>query len=466
MQHKKILFLLSLPSEDYLENKELIADCESQLQEKEVDVRESVCRHDLQCITNYDIVIIVAHHDKDRNVLVLRDGILPVEELIGWLPQNFRGALDLSACNSAEIKSAVCLRCPQCIVQAADIETRLKVRLVAYPFVVQMIRQEPERDYRDTYHEVLKMLTEAAAANPDDANYADDSLRLGQKLTSVYAPLETKRRSLVPIDVFLHFDTEGEVAKEKRHPGNQIHVNSEWLKGVSVGDTLAIQLRFIPGDDDVKYLQIMGPDSVEVTVTEEILHETFIVRVGSEYKSPNFGCYIRILTEGDKLLKSFPVIIDVEGEASSTGEDHTNEDESKKTGDNSSVKSSNEKRYEYISGPPRNLSEVYKFLKENKKIPENFEEKELLECIECADFSKIYGKRSNLFILFLIDCAKVGFPDEWTDAACQSIGVKKDRLSKRKPLQTVEKIGKDGVRRRVSTVLMPMLRFGEKKQKL
>ena len=231
-------------------------------------------------------------------------------EFVKSLPTDFSGVLDFSSCYSETVKDAIKSRCPHCHVQVASAQTRLQVRLLAYPYVIDMINTY-DMDYRTAYLEVLHMLEEAAAGNPDDEDYADDSVRLGeggQKNTSVFSPLEVKRKATVPIHVFIHYDSEQKVVKDKA-PNTEIHINSESLRGVHVGDELTIRLSFID-NGETQYLRIEGPEEFKVRVEAEIIHHFFKVYVGAEYSSPNFACNINF-EKGNKIISCLPVFIDV-----------------------------------------------------------------------------------------------------------------------------------------------------------
>lgn len=310
MQHK-VLFMIDLPRTTAFEAyKGQVEECIGQLREKGVDVYECINKELLTGINRYDIVIVIAHRDADETLL-LADSKLPMVEFVKSLPTDFAGVLDFSSCYSETLKDAIKSRCPHCHVQVASEQTRLQVRLLAYPYVVDMINSY-DMDYRTAYLEVLHMLEEAAAGNPDDENYADDSVRLGeggQKTTSAYSPLEVKRKATVPIHVFIHYDSEQEVVQKKAPKNTEIHIYSEFLRGVHVGDELTIRLSFID-NGETQYLRIEGPDEFKVRVEEEIIHHIFKVYVGAEYSSPNFACNINF-SKGNEMISSLPVFIDV-----------------------------------------------------------------------------------------------------------------------------------------------------------
>lgn len=310
MQHK-VLFMIDLPRTTAFEAyRGQVEECIGQLREKGVDVYTRINKELLTGINRYDIVIVVAHRDADETLL-LADGKFPMVEFVESLPTDFAGVLDFSSCYSETVKDAIKSRSPQCHVQVASEQTRLQVRLLAYPYVVDMINSY-EMDYRTAYLEVLHMFEEAAAGNPDDENYADDSVRLGeggQKNTSVFSPLEVKCKATVPIHVFIHYDSEREVVKNKVPKNTEIHIYSESLRGVHVGDELTIRLSFID-NGETHHLRIEGPDEFKVTVEEEIIHHFFKVYVSAEYSSPNFACNINF-EKGNEMISCLPVFIDV-----------------------------------------------------------------------------------------------------------------------------------------------------------
>ena len=309
--------MISLPQEDYEENKELISDCISRLRERGVEIRNSIRCEDLESIANYDIVIIVSHHDKDRDVLVLKDETLSVGNFIGSLPSCYSGDIDLSSCSSVTFKNAIKKRCPNCKPQVAKKDTRLSVRLVAYPFVVDRIYENSDRDYNDTYLEVLNELEDAAANNPENDTYNDDSLRLGQKRTSVAYPSEAKRKSLVPIHVFLHYASEKEEVEidiNNRYSDKDVivRINSKEFSDIEIGDSLIFELTFM--GYDTQHLQVKDGNKRDVVVSGEIDEIIFTVGIDEEFSSPNFGCCIGVY-KGDNnngIIKKYPFVIRIE----------------------------------------------------------------------------------------------------------------------------------------------------------
>lgn len=309
MQRRRILFLMSLPNTDeFHECKDVVDECLEELHLLNVDVREHIWREDLAEANNYDVVIVVAHHDISSNELILANGTLPIKDFVGSIPSDFKGIIDFSSCYSTIVFNAIKERCPECKVQVALFEITLLRRLIIYPTLIDHFCNNPTIDYGEEFKKLNKAFDDFME-EMDDTNTS--MTHLGQKRTSVYAPLQAKRKQLIPINVFIHYDSEDEVVRRKASKGTDIHINSEDLGEVNIGDALTITLSFISGYD-TQYLHVEGSNSKNVVVTNDFIKEYFIVKIDEEYNAPNFGCSIDILKECS-LIRKYPIFIDVVG---------------------------------------------------------------------------------------------------------------------------------------------------------
>lgn len=258
---------------------------------------------------NYSVIIIVAHHNETLDALILQDGTgLSLDALTNAIPKTFAGLLDISSCGTKALAKAVKERCPSCHVQAAASTAGLELRLFLYANLLPFITAHPDIDYHAAYVRALNEIKQAQRGQQD----LKETTKLGgQKNTSVFSPLEVKRKATVPIHVFIHYDSEQKVVKEKVPSNTEIHINSESLRGVHVGDELTIRLSFID-NGETHHLRIEGPDEfkVRVEVEEEIIHHIFKVYVSAEYSSPNFAVVITF-EKGNEMISSLPVFIDV-----------------------------------------------------------------------------------------------------------------------------------------------------------
>lgn len=257
---------------------------------------------------NYSVIIIVAHHNETLDALILQDGTgLSLDALTNAIPKTFAGLLDISSCGTKALAKAVKERCPSCHVQAAASTAGLELRLFLYANLLPFITAHPDIDYHAAY---VRALNEIKQAQQGQQDLKDTTKLGGQKATSAYSPFEVKRKATVPIHVFIHYDSEQEVVQKKAPKNTEIHIYSESLRGVHVGDELTIRLSFIDNGETHHLRIIDGPDELIVRVEEEITHHIFKVKVDAEYSAPNFACNINF-SKGNEMISSLPVFIDV-----------------------------------------------------------------------------------------------------------------------------------------------------------
>ena len=295
MLHRKVLFLISLPkTPEFQDCVADVSECLDELRQLQVDVREHIWVEDLAVANQFDFVIVVAHRDTSSDELVLADGNMPISVFVSSIPSDFKGVIDFSSCYSATAFAAIKERCPQCKAQVALAETTLLRRLIIYPTLIECLYDNPSVDYGVAYKEVSTAFNNAV----EEIDGKDVTMtHLGDRRASVYAPYEVRRKSHVPIHVFIHYDTEKLEVKSKAARNTEVHINSEDLDKVDLGESLTLILSFIQGYD-VQHLHVIGEDRKTFTITEEIIHEYFIVGIDDEFSAPNFGCYVSVLKDG------------------------------------------------------------------------------------------------------------------------------------------------------------------------
>lgn len=312
MQHRKVLFLISLPRiPEFLDCIEDVNECLDELRQLHVDVREHIWHEDLAEANKYDVVIVVAHRDASSDKLILEDGSMSISDFVSSIPTDFKGVIDFSSCYSATAFASIKERCPQCKAQVALVETTLLRRLIIYPTLVEYLYENPEIEYGTAYNEVSKAFDDLVDEIDDTDTNKAPMAHLGQKRTSIYAPPKARRKSLVPIYVFLHCDPEKEIVNKKADRNTIIYISSEDLGDFEIGETLNLELSLIPCDD-FEHLHIEGADRKAVTISDDIVKELFIVRIGNEFQSVNFGCYISVYKDSQNTpIRKYPIFIDV-----------------------------------------------------------------------------------------------------------------------------------------------------------
>ena len=277
-QHERILFMISLPQTVEFETcKDDVSECINRLRERGVDVCESIHHEDLATISQYDIVIIVAHHDTDNDALLLADGKLTMGDFVNSIPEDFCGELDFSSCYSASAMKAIKDRCPNCHIQASIHQTTLVVRLLAYPYVIDIVNEDNNIEYHDAYMKVLDMILEAASDSSEVEGEQTEHVKLGNQLSSVYAPSEVKRASKFMIQLILHYDSgSGTIlAIAKGHEPDTCW-RGTLLNNLSEGDCFSIKLNFdsdnifVVDDDNVRHNEYVKEITVGKDVVEDV----------------------------------------------------------------------------------------------------------------------------------------------------------------------------------------------------
>lgn len=312
-QHKRILFMISLPQTAEFETcKDYVSDCINKLSERGVDVCESIHREDLATISQYNIVIIVAHHDTDDDALLLADGKLSMDDFVNSIPEDFCGELDFSSCYSASVMKAIKERCPKSHIQASIHQTTLALRLMAYPFVVDLINEDENIEYHDAYMKVLDMMLEAASETSEDGEELEH-VKLGVEKTSVYSPREVMRNSVFQILVFFHYDSEKEVVKAKAiRRQNNAEISDEFEIPISLkkDDEIAITLGFESTDN--ANIKVKNDEYTKyVTLKQEIVEVEFIVTLLPEFQCNSFLAQIEFAKDGECFVRTKYFNIDV-----------------------------------------------------------------------------------------------------------------------------------------------------------
>lgn len=307
-QHRKILFLISLPqTPTFLPYKQDVDNCITKLRKQKVDVYESINDDLLSKANQYEIVIVVAHREEEIDALVLSDGIMMVDDFVSSLPSDFSGILDFSSCYSATAMGQIKERCPNCMVQTAVRQTTLPLRLIMYPHIVKLLNDNKKRNYRETYLEVL-----CAAAESVSKESSGNAAKLGKQQSSIYAPSGVKKESPFLIQVFFHQSEENDTIDDdaKRADSESGLKERLFIPRLKKKDKVSVRLGFISPEKELITLED-GVDTKSIvwqgfktklsfcaTVKEAFTGDSFIGKVMMEVNSVPIGeCYFSIVVQ-------------------------------------------------------------------------------------------------------------------------------------------------------------------------
>lgn len=301
------LFLISLPEIEAFEVfKPHVEECIALLRERGAVVRTDITPETLADATQYDAVIIIAHHEADTDRLMLASGPMPMEQLADALPADFAGVLDLSSCHSITAFNLIKERCPGCRVQVAGVETSLLVRLFLYPYLIELLEANPGMDYYDGYNTVLDMMIEAqqTETTDDEGGSEGEDIYLGQPESTIYAPVEVKRGSDFIVQVFLYYDDEtGRASIQTKISDCDA---KEWEPGplmpidLHTGDKVKFTIDFLKDN----YYIHAEKNEEEMLWQDKTNSVQFIVSVSSNFPRDTFLTRISI-SYGEQQLKAY-----------------------------------------------------------------------------------------------------------------------------------------------------------------
>lgn len=313
MLPKRVLFLISLPVE-FENDKEEIDQCLTELRELGVDVREHICQENLAIANGYNVVIVVAHYDDDADMLILANGTLPIKAFVSYLPEDFSGLIDFCSCNSAVAFQAIKNRCPSCLAKVSLRPVPLLRRIIIYPSIIEWFLEDEATDYDTAFDIMSKQYDEILGEISDGRDTEPVMTHLGEKQTSIYAPLKVAKKSVTPIQIFLHSEHENKQISEEAYPNTSVHIKAQDLRNVEIGDVVTVKLSFF--GFDIQHLHIFGDDTAVVVISDKRQEIRFFIVVCEEFSASNFGCYVDILKEAQKINR-YPFFFQVTGGESS-----------------------------------------------------------------------------------------------------------------------------------------------------
>ncbi len=311
--NKRILFLLSLPStQEFEQDKEAVEECLTELIQLNVDVRNHILPEDLAEIPSFDIVVIVAHHDISSDALVLEDNTFPMDEFLKAIPSDFNGVIDLAFCNSALYLHSVKQKCPDATVQVALNNVPLLRRVIIYPYLIEMLRNNPDIDYNTAYarasDEFNRILGDISEDDPSDI-YMN---LLGKRMTSLYAPSQIVKNHAFWIYLFFYYDSDTQtinlmvndwMAKKIKLEHHEIFFplkqNSPVVAKLNVKTSSSSSVLLLNGSEDRYFYLSTGP-----------IVEPFLLKILPDFKGNVLSAEIKLSNDGIQFLScSFTINI-------------------------------------------------------------------------------------------------------------------------------------------------------------
>lgn len=321
MNTPSFLFLISLPNtEEFSKEETFVYDTMTKLRGLGADVYSRIDATVLSQMTNYDYVIVIAHHDTVIDSLVLRDRNLSMSEFISYIPEDFSGVLDFSTCYSASVMSMIKQRTHnKCRVQTVVKQTTLSLRLIMYPHIVQLLLNDCCLQYNDAYSQVLGVVSmgfsqfdgNSSCSLPKDIQIGT-ATKLGgeESFSSIYAPSHVIKKQPFLVNIFFHKDEETgavELMAQRLDPKT------------SLVDTQIIPINLKIKDRLVARISVNGGNSTGVNVNNGIDTKSIIwfnrttkiqfpITVNDDFIGDSLLCEIKIEVNSDPVGECIFVI--------------------------------------------------------------------------------------------------------------------------------------------------------------
>lgn len=117
-----------------------IKDCAGTVSPLGVTVKLQATPSDLNDISGYSVVTLVAHFNNKQQEVEFSDKLYSIDEVAGMADENFRGVFDLSVCNSKFLQDKLKDKYgDRCFVKANIDLAEIKIHLILYKNVIEML---------------------------------------------------------------------------------------------------------------------------------------------------------------------------------------------------------------------------------------------------------------------------------------------------------------------------------------
>lgn len=245
--------------------------------------------NDLQSISDYDVVIILAHHSNVSDAVEIGNKMIGVREFTEQIPCSSNIILDITSCYSAHLIPWIKARIPSSKIIGINCPTSLKTRLDVIAYIIVMMAEE----HIDNYIEVFKSAWNRIGMQ--NANIVDNDIKLGTKFQStLYAPTEVRRGDDFIMSIFLHKTNDSDEI-EIRARGidadiskrNQLYLKTKLKKG----DLIEFQIYF----DENKYGDIKVDEFTKAIYWDNQIESVeFIFSVDKDFAERRFAGKVKL----------------------------------------------------------------------------------------------------------------------------------------------------------------------------
>lgn len=174
------------------------------LSQRGVDIIKRFNLSDLGKISEYETVIIIAHHSDCSDEIELGEGCVRTYDFVHSIPEGTKAIIDMTSCYSDYLIPRIKGRIPESRIIGIDTATSLPFRLFLLEKVIEQMAKDNTLSYLDALKKVLELLpTQSSNINVKENK---TEIHLGKKdiKSTIAAPLKALRGENFIVSVFIH----------------------------------------------------------------------------------------------------------------------------------------------------------------------------------------------------------------------------------------------------------------------
>lgn len=188
----------------YYKTANILSSTLKSLNRRGADVVRRFNLSDLRKMSDYEVVIIIAHHSDSSDEIELGNGCVRTIDFVNSIPENTKAIIDMTSCYSDYLIPRIKGRIPESRIIGIDTATSLPFRIFVLEEVIKLLAKDNKLSYLDALKNTLSSLP----ANNSNINVKEGNttVHLGKKdiKSTVAAPLEAFRGESFFVSVFIH----------------------------------------------------------------------------------------------------------------------------------------------------------------------------------------------------------------------------------------------------------------------
>lgn len=215
------------------------------LNQRGADVVRRFNLSDLEKMSGYEVIVIIAHHSDSSDEIELGDGCVRTIDFVHSIPETTKAIIDMTSCYSDYLIPRIKGRIPESRIIGIDTATSLPFRLFLLEEVIKLLAKDNSLSYLDALKNILSSLpVQNSNINLKEGN---TTVHLGKKdiRSTVAAPLKALRGENFIVSVFIHKEEdkeEVELIAKSMDEDSEIRASKKIAIKFKKGDKVAFQL--------------------------------------------------------------------------------------------------------------------------------------------------------------------------------------------------------------------------------